>query len=82
VPFGTTKSESWPKVEVERYWRIRGAERFAALARISSEWWAITHFSAIAFCDGVSGRRAVLRSGPDVWEIAIVARNYVGDRGT
>jgi uncharacterized protein (DUF433 family) len=40
----------------------------------------MSHFPAIAFRDGVSGRRAVLRSGPDVWEVVMVARDYGDDR--
>ena len=38
------------------------------------------HYPAIAFRDGVSGRRAILRSGPDVWEVVMVARDYGDDR--
>ena len=37
-------------------------------------------FSAIMFRDGVSGRRAVLRGGPDVWEVVQIARDYDSDR--
>lgn len=37
------------------------------------------HFPAIEFRDGVSGRRAALREGPDVWEVAMVARDYGDD---
>lgn len=36
-------------------------------------------FPAITFQDGVSGRRARLRSGPDVWEIVSVWRDYDPD---
>ena len=38
------------------------------------------NYPAIAFRDGVSGRRAILRSGPDVWEVVMVARDYGDDR--
>jgi hypothetical protein len=34
----------------------------------------------ITFADGVSGRRARLRTGPDVWEIVSVWRDYAPDR--
>jgi hypothetical protein len=37
-------------------------------------------FPAITFQDGVSGRRARLRSGPDVWEVVSVWRDYEPDR--
>ena len=38
------------------------------------------NFPALTFEDGVSGRRATLRSGPDVWEIVSVWREYDPDR--
>lgn len=34
----------------------------------------------IEFRDGVTGRRAAIRGGPDVWEIAMVQREYRHDR--
>ena len=37
-------------------------------------------FPAVTFHDGVSGRRARLRGGPDVWEIVSVWRDYAPDR--
>lgn len=39
----------------------------------------LTNLPAIEFRDGVSGRRASLRGGPDVWEIMMVARDFAGD---
>lgn len=47
---------------------------------IVRERWAVTHLPAIIFRDGPGGRRAGLRSGPDVWEILMVARDYGDDR--
>ncbi len=37
------------------------------------------HFPAIEFREGVTGRRAALREGPDVWEVVMVARDYQND---
>jgi hypothetical protein len=37
------------------------------------------NFPDIIFVDGVSGRRARLRSGPDVWEIVSVRDEYGAD---
>ncbi len=37
-------------------------------------------FPAIEFRDGVSGHRAGIRGGPDVWEVVRVARDYGSDR--
>lgn len=41
-----------------------------------SEEWISHHLPSICFRDGVSGRPAALKQGPDVWEIAMVARDY------
>ena len=38
------------------------------------------HFPDIELRAGVTGRRAAIGGGPDVWEIAMVYRDYVGDR--
>ncbi len=37
------------------------------------------NFSEITFVDGVAGRRARLRSGPDVWEVVSVHSDYGDD---
>ena len=42
--------------------------------------WLMDDFPALTFRDGVTGRRAALRDGPDVWEVAMVARDYADDR--
>jgi uncharacterized protein (DUF433 family) len=50
------------------------------IRRIVGEWWTMVRFPMIEFRDGVRGRRASLRGGPDVWEIVMVARDYGDDR--
>lgn len=46
-----------------------------ALRAIVAEWVAGTQYPAIEFRDGPAGRRPALRGGPDVWEVAMVARD-------
>ena len=67
---------------------LREVQRFAkrgrlgpseALRAIVGEWVATTTYSAIEFRDGPVGRRPGLRAGPDVWEVAMVARDCGGD---
>lgn len=76
----TARLDSWLKSDLERFWKSHGEGPSTGLRRVAEEWWAMSHFPEIAFRDGVSGRRAVLRSGPDVWEIVMVARDYGDDR--
>ena len=76
----TTRLEIWLKDDIERFWKGHGEGPSSGLRRVAEEWWAMSHLPSIAFRDGVSVRRAVLRSGPEVWEVAMVARAYGGDR--
>ena len=76
----TARIEEWLKEDVEKFWQSHGEKPSPGLRRVIQEWWAVQHFPALAYRDGVSGRRAVLRDGPDVWEVAMVAREYGGDR--
>jgi hypothetical protein len=75
----TARIEDWLKDDVENFWQARGEKPSPGLRRVIQEWWAAQRFPAITFRDGVSGRRAVLRDGPDVWEIVMVAREYRDD---
>ena len=52
----------------------------ARLRLIPEESFVQMAFPAIEFRDGVTGRRASLRGGPDVWEIVMVQRDYGTDR--
>ena len=68
------------KEEVEAFWRGLGEGPSTGLRRTVEEWWAMEHFPSIYFRNGVSGRRAVVRGGPDVWEVVSAAEDYGEDR--
>jgi len=70
----TTRLAGWLRDDLDLLWKNRGEDPS------TGEWWAMENYPAIAFRDGVSGRRAMLRSGPDVWEVVMVARDYWDDR--
>jgi hypothetical protein len=76
----TARLEDWLKDDIEAFWRQRGEKPSPGLRRVIQEWWCAQHFPAIGFRDGVGGRRAVVRGGPDVWEVILVARDYGADR--
>lgn len=61
------------------FWESRGVEPGSGLRQVVEEWWTLQHLCALEFRDGISGRRAGLRGGPDVREVAMVARDYAGD---
>ena len=75
----SVRVDDWLKGEIERFWRAHGEPPSTGLRRMAEEWWAMQHFPAIVFRDGVSGRRAALREGPDIWEIVAVAKDYEDD---
>lgn len=77
----TARIDDWLKEDVETFWAAHGEKPSAGLRRVMQEWWAVQRFPVITFRDGVSGRRATLRDGPDVWEVVMVARDYGDDRG-
>jgi hypothetical protein len=79
MPTMSARIDEWLKESLEEFWRAHGERPSTGLRRVAEEWWAMQNFPSIAFRDGVSGRRAVLRTGPDVWEVASVRRDYSDD---
>jgi uncharacterized protein (DUF433 family) len=75
----TTRLPEWLDEELEDVFAHSGEDRSEGFRRIAEEWWTLQHFPAIEFRDGVTGRRASIRGGPDVWEIVMVARDYGAD---
>jgi hypothetical protein len=72
----TTRLHPKLKAALEGFWRDRGETPSAGLRHVAEEWWTLQHLPRLHFRDGVSGRRASLRQGPDVWELVMVARDY------
>jgi hypothetical protein len=52
------------------------------LRAIVTEWLAIGRFPDLAFRDTVVGRRAAVRGGPEVWEVAAIAGPGFGEAGS
>jgi hypothetical protein len=75
----SARVDDWLKEQIEEFWRGHGEGPSAGLRRVAEEWWATQEFPAITFRDGVSGRRALIRGGPDVWEVVSVAQDYGED---
>lgn len=75
----TARVDDWLDEAVREFWKIQGEGPSSGFRHIVEEWWTLQHLPALEFRDGVSGRRAGLRGGPDVWEVAMVARDYEGD---
>jgi hypothetical protein len=72
----TGQLDDWLKDEILAFWRQHDAGPSSALRHIAEEWWTMQEYAAITFRDGVAGRRAALRGGPDIWEVVRVARAY------
>lgn len=76
----STRVEGWLREEIVDFGRQHREGPSEALRRVAEEWWAMSRFDAIEFRDGVMGRRAGLRGGPDVWEVLMVWKDYAPDR--
>ena len=76
----TARVDDWLDEEIRRFWEERGCGPSTGFRRVAEEWWTVRRFPRLEFRDGVTGRRCAIRGGPDVWEVAMVARE-LGDRG-
>lgn len=76
----SARVDDWLKDSLETFWRAHGEKPSSGLRRVEEEWWAMQEYPAIMFEDGVAGRRARLRGGPDVWEVIAVWHDYAPDR--
>lgn len=75
----SVKLRPWLEEELRNEFEERGESISEGLRRLLEEWWAVRNLPAIEFRDGVGGRRAAVRNGPEVWEIVSVYRDYAGD---
>lgn len=76
----STRVRSWLRRDIVDFGRQQREGPSEALRRVTEEWWAMSRFPAIEFRDGVTGRRAGLRGGPDVWEVVMVWMDHDVDR--
>jgi len=79
MPTMSARLDPWLKESIEDFWQSHGEGPSTGLRRVAQEWWAMENLPEIAFVDGVAGRRARLRSGPDVWEVVSVREDYGDD---
>lgn len=75
----TTRLPEWMDGEIRQYWQRHGEKPSPGYRRIIEEWWVAQNLPLLEFRDGVSGRRAGVRAGPDVWEVAWVAGDLEKD---
>lgn len=75
----TARVDDWLGQAIREFWAEHGIGPSAGYRHVAEEWWTSQCFPLLEFRDGVSGRRAGVRSGPDVWEIIMVARDYEDD---
>lgn len=66
--------------EVRSFFERHGLGPSQGLRKIVEEWAILQRFPSLEFREGVFGRRAAVRSGPEVWEIVSAARRYGPDR--
>lgn len=69
----TTRLPEGMDQEIREFWRRQGEKPSRGYRRAIEEWWTVQQLPLIEFRDGISGRRAGLKDGPDVWEVCMVA---------
>ena len=74
-----TRLPDWLDRALRVFWKAHGEGPSVGLRRAIEEWWTAQELPSIEFRDGVSGRRAGLKGGPDVWEVIVVARDVGHD---
>lgn len=79
MPTITSRLDDWLDEEIRRFWEERGEGPSTGMRRVAREWWTFEHLPALGFRDGPTGRRARIRGGPDVWEVALLVREYGRD---
>lgn len=75
----TARIDDWLYAEIRQFWEERGIGPSSGFRSIVEEWWTLQRFPHLEFRDGVTARRAGIRGGPDVWEVALVARDVGRD---
>lgn len=75
----SVKLRPWLEEELRAEFEERGESVSEGLRRLLEEWWALRNLPAIEFRDGVTGRRAAVRSGPEVWEVIAALQDHEGD---
>lgn len=79
MPTRTARLEDWLDETLRDFWAQRGVGPSSGLRFVAREWWTGEHLPLLEFRDGVTGRRAGIEGGPDVWEIALLAEEYGAD---
>lgn len=75
----SVKLRPWLEEELRREFEERGESVSEGLRRLLEERWALRHLPRIEFRNTVSGPRAAVEGGPEVWEIVSVLSDYEGD---
>jgi uncharacterized protein (DUF433 family) len=75
----TTRLPEWLDQAIREYCRESGLGVSAGMKQIAEDWWIIRNMPGIEIREGVTGPRAALRDGPDIWQIIMVRQDYGDD---
>ncbi|MFQ5691270.1 MAG: hypothetical protein ACE5HQ_13490 [Gemmatimonadota bacterium] len=67
---------AWLDADVREFISEQQMGPSRSLRVIVEEWWVLSHWPTLEFRDGVLGRCAALRGGPEVWELLWWARDF------
>lgn len=75
----TTRLPEWLDREIREYFKSNGIGVSTGMKQIAEEWWIMRNMPSIEMRDGVTGPRAALENGPDIWQIIMVKEDYGDD---
>lgn len=75
----TTRLPGWLDQAIREYCHEKGVGVSAGMKQIAEEWWIIRNMPGIEIREGVTGPRAALIDGPDIWQIVLARRDYGDD---
>ncbi len=75
----TTRLPEWLDQEIRDYFKDAGIGVSTGMKQIAEEWWIMRNMPSVEIRDGVTGPRAALKNGPDIWQIIMVKKGYGDD---
>ncbi|MFC1539852.1 hypothetical protein ACFL41_00010 [Gemmatimonadota bacterium] len=75
----TTRLPEWLDQEIREFFKKAGLGVSTGMKQITEEWWIMRNMPSVEIRDGVTGPRAALKDGPDIWQIIMVKEGYGDD---
>jgi len=75
----TTRLPEWLDQEIRNFFNKAGLGVSTGMKQITEEWWIMRNMPTVEIRDGITGPRAALKDGPDIWQVIMVKEGYGDD---